>query len=208
MAWSEKAFEESMTPHIDTIYKKTFRNLESIYRSNRDTEKESKILFMDKELAIDTFLHFKDGSILTFQEKTRRKYYLDKFGADFTFEYYNNPATYEQGEWFKLAAQIYFYGYADESMGGYCKYWVIDIAKLRIHLKNNIGIETLEKKYLKRNPPPAKANFFAVPFDLISDECILCRYDEKDGITNYRSQYKTSMNYQGGENNEKQAVNW
>jgi hypothetical protein len=192
MAWTEKAFEESMTPYIDRIYKGVFRNIQRIHRSNRETEKDGKIIFMDKELAIDTFLYFQDGTVLTIQEKTRKKRILDKFGADFTFEYYNDPVKLDQGEWFKLAAQLYFYGYANENMNGYSKFWIIDIPKLRIHLKNNIGIELLERKYLKQNFPPAKANFFAVPFELISNDCILCKYDSENGLTKYRIGEKLS----------------
>ena len=173
MAWHEKDFEERMTPHIDAIYRSLFSNLTEIKRSNRDSPDDDKILFMDKELAIDTFLHFRDGTVLTFQEKTRRKSILDRFGADFTFEYYNDPSTKDEGEWFKLAAQLYFYGYASDNMTGYHRYWIVDIPKLRIFLKNKIGIQDLERRYLRFNRPPARANFFAVPFGVIDDSCIM-----------------------------------
>lgn len=182
MAWIEKAFEEQMTPHIDGIYYKLFSNLVDIKRSSRDTQTDEKILFMDRHLAIDTFLSFKDGTVLTLQEKTRQRYYHDTFGADFTFEYYNDPATKDEGEWFKLAAQLYFYGYANGSEDGYYKYWIIDVPKLRLHLKNNIGIQQLESRYLRHNKPPAKASFFAVPFSIISDDCILYASDRPKAI--------------------------
>jgi len=173
VAWSEKAFEESMTPHIDAIYRGLFSGLTKIVRSDRSAPADSKILFMDRELSIDTFLYFKDGTVLTLQEKTRRKNILDRFGADFTFEYYNDPITKDKGEWFKLAAQLYFYGYADEHNKGYCRFWLVNVPKLRLFLKNNIGIAELERKYLRYNKPPARANFFAVPFDVIGKECIM-----------------------------------
>ena len=173
MAWVEKAFEESMTPHIDEIYHKRFSKLDTIKRSDRTAEADSKILFMDKELAIDTFLYFTDGTVLTLQEKTRRNFYLGKYGDIFTFEYYNDPHTKDEGEWFKLAAQLYFYGFANEEQTGYTKYWLIDVPVLRSTLKNDVGIETLEKKYLRQNKPPAKANFFAIPFEIINPKCIL-----------------------------------
>ena len=185
MAWAEKAFEEKMTPYIDRIYKGIFKNLYAIHRSDRETEQDTRILFMDRELAIDTFLYFNDGTVLTFQEKTRRKKMLERFGADFTFEYFNDPRKSEQGEWFKLAAQLYFYGYANEGMTGYDCFWIIDIAKLRLFLKNNIGIELLERKYLRQNYPPAKANFFAIPFSEIGGDCILCKYNGNEGLVKY-----------------------
>ena len=171
MAWSEKSFEESMTPHIDAIYRGLFSGLTEIRRSDRNTQTDAKILFMDKELAIDTFLHFKDGTILTLQEKTRRREYA-KYN-DFTFEYYNDPRTKDEGEWFKLAAQLYFYGYANGELDGYYKFWIVNIPKLRVFLKRNVGIKQLESKYLRSNKPPAKANFFAIPFSIIDNDCIM-----------------------------------
>jgi len=170
--WTEKIFEEKMTPFIDDIYKKTFSKLEHIVRSRRGNNQNSKIVFMDKELAIDTHLHFTDGTNLTFQEKTRRNCY-HKY-RDFTFEYYNDPITKEEGEWFKLASQLYFYGYSDQKENGYCEYWIINIPKFRLFLKNNIGIEILKQKYLRQNRPPAKANFFTIPFSLFETNKEIC----------------------------------
>lgn len=173
MAWHAKIFEEKMTPCIDMIYKTIFSKLIKIERSNRENTTDSKVLFMDKELAIDTFLHFIDGTILTLQEKSRKySQTLAKGYCDFTFEYYNDPSTKEEGEWFKLAAQLYFYGFANRQESGYEKIYIIDIPELRLFLKNEIGIDELEKRYLRNNPPPAKANFFAIPFSIIPQRCI------------------------------------
>jgi hypothetical protein len=171
MAWQAKNFEEKMHPYIDEIYKGLFSSLSRIERSNRETTTDSKILFMDKELSIDTFLYFKDGTVLTLQEKSRKHNYL-KYD-DFTFEYYNDPKTKDEGEWFKLAAQLYFYGFTNESETGYAKFYLLNVPKLRLFLKNNIGIKALEEKYLHPNRPPAKANFFAIPFSIIPDYCIM-----------------------------------
>lgn len=129
---------------------------------------------MDKELAIDTFLYFADGSVLTLLEKTRKNHFL-KYN-DFTFEYYNDPAIKDEGEWFKLAAQLYFYGFANKAETGYEKYYLINIPELRLYLKNDIGIEKLTEKHLRHNKPPAKANFFAIPFSIIPDKCIKYRH--------------------------------
>jgi hypothetical protein len=75
--------------------------------------------------------------------------------------------------WFKLAAQLYFYGYAKDDLSGYERFWIVNIPKLRIFLKKKIGLEKLEQCYLRRNFPPAKANFFAIPFDIIENDCIM-----------------------------------
>lgn len=176
MSWAEKTFEEQMTKYIDEIYQSLFSDVENIIRSNRGKTTDDITLLMDKELAIDTLVQFNDGTRLTFQEKTRNNYYL-KYN-DFTFEYYNDPHTKEKGEWFKLTSQYYFYGYANKDNSGYEKFYVIEIPKLRLFLKDEIGISNLELKYLKYNTPPAKANFFVIPFDIIPDECFFYKSEE------------------------------
>jgi len=181
--WNDKGFEERMAPYIDKIYYRLFTNHVVIHRSNRTENDDHETQFMDRELAIDTFLHLADGTVLTFQEKTRRNRILEKYGADFTFEYYNDPETGDQGEWFKLAAQLYFYGYATEEENGYSKCWILNVPELRLFLKKRIGIDQLEKNYLRRNSPPAKANFFAIPFTEISENCVLYKW-ERNRVNN------------------------
>ena len=75
MAWKEKEFEEKMRPYIDVIYQKTFKNISKILRVNREEKTNSKFMIMDRDLAIDTHLYFRDGTLLTFQEKTRQHIY-------------------------------------------------------------------------------------------------------------------------------------
>ena len=166
MSWKAKAFEEKMTPFIDDIYRSVFGNrLVEIYRSERGMENNSRVMFMDTELAIDTHLTFNNGSVLTFQEKSRNFNFL-KY-RDFTFEYYNDPNTGDQGEWFKLAAQLYFYGYANQDETGYAAYWILNVAKLRTALLKRYTLLQMEREFLRQNKPPAKASFFAIPLGLI-----------------------------------------
>lgn len=168
MSWFAKDFEEKMTPFIDNIYKDIFKEkLVSIKRSSRNKENDKKLLFMDINLAIDTHLTFNNGSIITFQEKTLR--YSKISFNQFTFEYYNDPKIKDEGEWFKLAAQMYFFGYANKNETGYEKYFILNVAKLRTALLNNFTIKQLEDNYLRKNPAPAKANFFAIPFSILKN---------------------------------------
>lgn len=165
--WKDKSFEERMTVYIDDIYKSIFKSkLSSITRSSRDNNSDKKLLFMDMELAIDTHLKMVDGSILTFQEKTRRATAF-KAAESFTFEYYNDPATKQEGEWFKLAAQFYFYGVANANNDGYSKYCILNVAKLRTALLYKFTLQQMESMFLHVNKPPAKASFFAIPFSII-----------------------------------------
>lgn len=192
-SWKEKDFEEQMRSHIDAIYKNIWgEKLEKIERSNRD-EDTGKMLFMDKEMAIDTHLKFYDGAVITFQEKTLRHTKLSF--NQFTFEYYNDPEKKDEGEWFKLAAQLYFFGYANKQKTGYLKYWVVCIAKLRDELLRKYDIEELERRFLRQNHPPAKANFFAIPFSIIESfpDTILLKKDntESKPIKHPAMLYKT-----------------
>ena len=194
MTWHEKDFEEKITPYIEDRYWRIFSNcgLNNIYRSSRDIEQNERYLFMDKELAIDTHLIFSNGSKLTFQEKTLKPY--QRKYQHFTFEYYNDPQNNIEGEWFKLAAQLYFFGYAGCEKGFYlnkgcngrcekcehlkkhCEYWIIDIAEMRLFLNKNYTIADMKNnKWLKWNPPPAKANFWAIPFSIFPDDVFLIK---------------------------------
>lgn len=164
--WSDKDFEEKMTIHIDNIYKGIFKDkLVSIFRSEREKNQDKRLLFMDIELSIDTHLTFKNGSILTFQEKSRRNQYM-KFN-DFTFEYYNDPKKKLEGEWFKLASQLYFYGYSDAQESKYLKYWIINVARLRTGLLSMFTIEEMEQKFMRYNEKHGKASFFGIPFRIL-----------------------------------------
>jgi hypothetical protein len=167
VAWDLKIFEEKMTPYIDKIYKGLFSGIESIDRSSINNTKN---LLLDKELGIDSILYFNDGSLLTIQEKTRK--FESLAFNDFTFEYYNDPEKKYGGEWFKLASQLYFYGYANENEDSYIKYCILKVVDFRIFLKKELGINELQK-YLKSNKKHGKANFFTIPFKVIPDKCFL-----------------------------------
>ena len=165
--WVDKDFEEKMTPLIDQFYKKYYANkIKTIIRSNRGSQLDEKLKFMDVNLAIDTHLTFYDGSILTYQEKSRRRKAYRSI-EDFTFEYYNDPITKEIGEWFKLASQMYFYGIANIIEDDYEKIYILNVPKLRSELLKNFTIEYLESNYLRYNKYPAKSNFFAIPFKVL-----------------------------------------
>jgi hypothetical protein len=169
MSWTEKDFEEKMRPIVDEAYHKVFSEITEINRHERD-KNEINSLILDKDFAIDTIIHFKDGHILTFQEKIR-KYRFYELYNEFTFEYYNDPATEEQGEWFKLASQLYFYGFANKNEDDLERFYILDIPYFRIFLKKHYGNSLFER--IKTNKPPCRANFIHIPFDEISERCIL-----------------------------------
>ena len=166
--WEYKNFEEKMTPYIDNIYVDVFGvKKDNIIRSKRDNYQDDRALILDKDFGVDTVLTLNNGTNITIQEKTR-KFYYSKYN-DFTFEYYNDPRIKDPGEWFKLAAQLYFFGYANQDENGYYKYWLIDIFRLRLMLNQCYTLEQLESRFLQRNRPPAKANFFGIPFYILEN---------------------------------------
>lgn len=169
MAWAEKDFEEKMTSHIDQIYKNIFgSNLVNIERIDRNKYyKDDRAAVMDSDLSIDTHLTFSNGMVLTVQEKTLR--FINSRYNQFTFEYYNNPKTKDPGEWFKMAAQLYFFGYANQDETGYLRYWVVDVLRLRLLLNDNFTLEQLENRFLRQNTI-SKANFFAIPFNILEND--------------------------------------
>ena len=162
MSWVDKDFEENMHQFINEIYENTFNNIKSIYRSDRNNENKTFDI-LDKDLGIDTIIIFENESKISFQEKSLRD--KKKNFQQITLEYFNDPKTNDTGEWFKIIAQFYFFGYVNKEKNGYSQFFIINNALLKIAL-NDLSQENLNQ-YLQQNYPPNKANFFAIPFHLI-----------------------------------------
>ena len=157
-----KGFEEKMTPFIDEIYKEYFGDDITIDRSTRQDENEKK-LFMDINFSIDTIIRFPNGSVLNLQEKSRQNTWLLK--NEYTIQLLKDYNTNQKGEWFKLMAQFYFYGFANKELNGYSKCYILNVGVLRLAL-NSIDIT---KYPLMENPPPLKSNFYCIPFKRIEE---------------------------------------
>lgn len=125
---------------------------------------------LDKEFGIDTLVTMPSGQWLSVQEKYRRNKYLSERQLmirppypDFTQEYKNAAGTEHEadGEWFRLGAQVYFYGWANERENGFEKWVLIDIAQYKLLVEENGGIERFG--VLKRNRAHGRASFYAIP---------------------------------------------
>ncbi|NPD90683.1 MAG: hypothetical protein HGN29_18385 [Asgard group archaeon] len=175
--WEEDiAFDRQMQPYIDEIYYRLFGKDIIIDRSIV-SESEIRKSFLDKEFSIDTTIFFENQSFITIQEKSRRSCYLGF--NDFTFEYYSNRFSLKKGQWFKLASQLFFYGYVNENETGYTKFYLIDIVRLRLFLsKKTQGSIT---KKLKKNTKRA-SNFLPIKFDEIPEDCFLVSFDSLNEI--------------------------
>ena len=103
-------FQEKMKPAALRIYQQVFPGSEV-----EDLREEGvRVHILDREFGIDSLISLPSEQWITLQEKYRR-YAALKY-LDFTQEYMNAVGTPHEspGEWFKLGAQLYFYGWANE----------------------------------------------------------------------------------------------
>ncbi len=135
-----------------------------------------KVHILDQEFGIDGLLRFPSGQWVSIQEKYRRNKFI-KY-CDFTQEYMNASGTIHEstGEWFKLGAQLYFYGWANVGETEFEKWFLMDIAKYKILVAEAGGIENVGK--LRQNNYHGRASFYAIPIATI----------EPAFITDYRRQ--------------------
>lgn len=163
--WKEKNFEEKMSVHLDNLYLSIFGDCTLIKRSNRDNFTSGITETLDRHLGIDCVLKTYDGTPISIQEKILKNDNL-KYNQ-LTLEYLNNTYDNPQGDYFHCVSQLYVFAYSNSQNTGLEKYWILNNFNLRFYLYNQIGIEELKRRYLRRNKPPAKASFFAIPFEEI-----------------------------------------
>ena len=176
---NDKRLEKKMKVNIDNIYHQIFPTITTISRANEVqfyAEEISGLALLDKELGIDTIIRFENGSFLTLQEKCRR--YNNLSFNDFTFEYYNDPYVKSVGEWFKLAAQLYFYGYTNQEETDICKYFILNIPEFRLFLLQ-YDTEKIKQK-LEKNTKHGRANFLCISFNEIPKKCIMKSFTKKE----------------------------
>jgi len=163
---STEQFRLKMRPHAVAIYNQLFPKC----RIDDLRENGLRVHILDKEFGIDTLATMQSGQWVSIQEKYRTYDYLtkphlqiDPPTPDFTKEYKNAEGTpFEQpGEWFKLGAQLYFYGWANESQTAFAKWVLLDIAKYKLHVEQSGGLATLGR--LMKNNKHGKATFYAIP---------------------------------------------
>jgi len=153
-------------PYIDAIYKETWK-VKNITRA--DQQSDERLKYMDKYLHIDTVIELSDGEHINLQEKSLG--YDKRNFNTVTLEYYNNPKTGELGDYFLCEAQAYFCGYVNENNTGFCKWWILDMIKLREMIMKNGGIKWAEQ-FRQKNIYSGKADFFAFPVAYIWESVI------------------------------------
>ena len=170
-SWKEKEFEEKYSSEIDNIYNSLFF-IKEINRNKYSNEMTDK-LFADMYLGIDTILELQNGTKLSLQEKLRHSRILNNYPPTICIELMNDEETEKVGEWFSALPQLYFVGYVNTLTDNIVEWYLIDTIKLKILLKD-ISLEELKAKYLKKNVPPKRANFLAIPINDIRKAVIVC----------------------------------
>lgn len=161
-------FRLRMRPHAETIYRSLWPGcaVEDLRAQGIDVH------VLDQHFGIDTLVKLDSGQSLTLQEKYRQYKYLVtprlqvKPGVpDFTQEYMNAVGTEHEaeGEWFHLAAQLYFYGWAAEDESRFEKWALLDIARYKQLVEDAGGLPAIGQ--LIPNRTHGCATFYAIPID-------------------------------------------
>lgn len=150
-------FQMKMKPAALAIYQRIFPG--STIEDLR--EHGVNVHILDKEFGVDALWHLESGQWISIQEKYREHAALSFL--DFTIEYKNAVGTYyeSKGEWFKLGAQLYFYGWANKDNTGFEKWAILDIPRLKQWIELHGGLEAVG--VLNQNKKHGKASFYAIP---------------------------------------------
>ena len=157
---ADLGFELRMRAAIEDVFRTCFPGCQVQYTRERD-----ELRRFDEYFAIDTILKLSSGQIITAQQKCRRNQYL-KY-KDFTQEFTNaSGGIYETpGEWFHLAAQLYFYGWADQAENGLAAWVLLDVIKYKILIEQAGGLDKIGT--LQRNRVHGSASFYAIPIETL-----------------------------------------
>jgi hypothetical protein len=154
---STEQFRKRMRPAALRIYERVFPGCEI-----EDLRAAGvRVHILDQEFGIDSLIKFPSRQWITIQEKYRDNSALRYL--DFTQEYMNAEGTRHEspGEWFKLGAQLYFYGWAARDESDFEKWAILDVAKYKLLVENAGGIQKLGVK--RQNNKHGRSSFFAIP---------------------------------------------
>lgn len=168
-------FQQRMLPYALKIYQAQWPGCEKV-----DLRQEGfKVHVLDKEYAIDSNLRLKSGVTFTLQEKFREFSNL-KYN-DFTQEYKNGYGTEHEknGEWFNLAAQLYFWGLANETNTGFCKAVIFNVVQYKLSVESHGGIE--KAGIIQTNKRFGSSTFYGIPWDVIRP-AFIWSYSESPAI--------------------------
>ena len=171
-------FNQKMQEYANLIYRSMW-NISGIQRNLGE---------LDKERGIDIKLTLESGLTIDIQEKFRRNHYI-KFWQ-FTIEYKNDPRKNEPGEFYKLAANYYFYSYSNIKENGFKYWWLIDLNRF----KNSYNDGILMNDDILQNGEHGKAN--ALCFDFNNQYLKDCYFRDSQHIKPIQGELWDSANSQ------------
>lgn len=166
-------FRIRMRPHAVAIYKELFPGCEVVDKPRGDDDKPDPL---DQAYGIDCELALPSGQTVTLQEKFRKYKFLvhpalqvEQGTPDFTQEYMNAAGTpyKSEGEWFHLAAQFYFYGWATGREDAFEKWVMLDVLKYKMLVERCGGLDQVGE--LCGNHRHGKASFYAIPITKLKE---------------------------------------
>ena len=160
---------EEMRPHAHDLYRRVFPGC-----TVEDCRINGKgVHTLDKHFGIDTIIRLKTGSFFTLQEKYREANFI-KY-QDFTQGYMTGAGTGQEspGEWFKLEADLYFYGWANEDNDGFKKWFLMDVVQYKLMVECAGGLERIGN--LRQNRFHSKTSFYSVHLDHVKP-CWIATY--------------------------------
>ena len=161
---STTQFSHKLRPAAERIYQTCFAGCVVKRLERQDGEAH----LLDSAFAVDALLMLPDGSFLTLQEKYRTNDMLVKWGKDFTQEFRNAVGTENEsnGEWFKLAAQLYFVGWANVEETGFESWALLSVLAYKMRVLAVGGLDKLAK--LRQNQKHGRASFYPIPLESLT----------------------------------------
>jgi len=154
--------ELRMRPIADNIYRSCWGDNIKIERIERLAD-----FVLDKFFGIDVLVTFPTGMIITGQEKFLSPKYATY--KSLTVEHMNDPS--HKGDWFNLASQFYFCGYASKAWDSFQLWVIVNWLEL--------ALATLQKniKWFSNNNQHdnARATFRYCRISEIPKECLIKR---------------------------------
>lgn len=161
-------FESRMEPHIDAIY----RRIVPGYVGNWRYKATRGAHPLDQHYGIDGYVRAGGGMMWTVQEKCRqfdprRAHMGQPQYRDYTLEFMNCPVSQKRGEHFHLAAQWYFYGWANKDETAFDAWFFMNVPLFAAMCAEFGGAVSLSRALHGENkqnkPENSRASFLTFP---------------------------------------------
>lgn len=163
---TEDILHDQMEPIADQLYHEIWGPLRELHRLSHN--RTGEVHPLDKEWAIDVILKTTCGLPITLQDKFR-EYKYHKLYDEFTLEYENNPETHEEGEFYHLVANYYFYGFATPDKQSFISWKVIDLNTFKEFYRTG----RIKEDGVGKNRDKGKATFLYFAWKKLRDNGLL-----------------------------------